>query len=400
MQKPSQEVTYKQFEFWRESIFALIRLFVAVIISLVIMKPLEIKIFEDRLTSEIKNMADDQAKLDSAAIEQQFGVDRLSKEVSQARKDKEDLEIRLGQEPQTELYKSLSSEYQRCNQLLNHVRARVNPQIYNNEVLIERIRRENTVQVQLDGVMKWRLNSEGERRIADLNWQNRKLRNEIASQSADCNKISVDLRKQRTLYQNQLQSELSATSERIYKTAAEKDSAKINANTRAKTDAEVRSASFKGTLVTQIEALGRLTARDSTLRIVSFFIMLIFIAIETAPILAKIISKRGDYDEMLDLEKYKLWVRQQYIKSKINSEINRGLEELKEIDAKARSIVQSREQAYVQLSSSKIKSQLKKELENNEALLSMISAAQRDIAAEIVKQWKEKELSKLNKINI
>ena len=115
MQKPSQEVTYKQFEFWRESLFALIRLGVAVIISMVIMKPLEIKIFEDRLFAEIKNMDDDQARLDSTAIERKHGVGGLTKEIDQARTDKQELESKLGQEPPTETYKVLKEEYQQSN---------------------------------------------------------------------------------------------------------------------------------------------------------------------------------------------------------------------------------------------------------------------------------------------
>ncbi|MEZ4926904.1 MAG: DUF4407 domain-containing protein [Saprospiraceae bacterium] len=399
MQKPSQEVTYKQFEYWRETLFAAIRLIVAVIISLVIMKPLEIKIFEDRLAAEIKNMDDDQAKLDSVAIERKYGVGDLTKVIDQARADKDELEGKLGQEPPTEVYKNLKDDYQVCNQKLTQVRAKNAPQIKQNNIAIERVRREFTVQMEINGEMKWRLNSEGENKIKDLNWAIRQLNNEIAAQGRECNNISNEMRNEREKYQNQIQQDLAATRERISKNEIEKDSAKVKATIQAKSDTEIRAMSFKGTLVTQIEALGRLTAKDTTMRLVSLFIMLIFIAIETAPILAKLIAKRGDYDEILDMEKHKIWVRQQYAKSKINSEINRGLEELKIIDDKARKLVQAREQVFVQMSSSKLKSQLQKELENNEALLSMISEAQKEIAAEVVRQWKEQELEKLKNQN-
>jgi hypothetical protein len=395
MQKPSQEVTYKEFEFWRESLFAAIRLGVAVIISLVIMKPLEIKIFEDRLVAEIKNMDDDQAKLDSSAIERKFGVGGLTKEIDQARADKVELEGKLGQEPPTEIYQNLKNDYQQCNQILTQIRAKNNPQISQNNGAIERARREFTVQMEINGEMKWRLNSEGERKIADLNWTNRQLNNEISTQSGKCNSIASEMRKEREQYQSQIQQDLVATRGRISKNETAKDSAKVKANIQAKGDEEIRAISFKGTLVTQIEALGRLTSKDGTMRLVSLFIMLIFIAIETAPILAKLIAKRGDYDELLDMEKHKIWIRQQYTKSKINAEINRGLEELKAIDEKARKVVEARENAFVEMSSQKIKLQLQKELENNEALLTMISEAQKEIAALVVQQWKDQELQKL-----
>lgn len=399
MQKPSQDVTWKDFEFWREFLFAAIRLIVAVIISLVIMKPLEIKIFEDRLATEIKNMDDDQAKLDSAVIAGKFGtvMSDITEEIDQARADKKDLEGKLDKEPPTEIYKNLKDDYQSCNQKLKQVRAENDTQIKRNNEAIKRVRKEFTVQMEIDGELKWRLNSEGERKIDNLHWANKQLKNEIAAQDSKCRSISNRMRKEREKYNSRIQQELDVTQERISKNEIEKDSTEVKVSHQAKSDAEIRARSFQGTLVTQIEALGRLTSKDGTMWSVSLFIMLIFIAIETAPILAKLIAKRGDYDEILDMEKHKIWVRHQYAKSKINSEINRGLEELKIIDEKARKVAQAREQAFFEMSSSKIESQLKKELENNEVLLSMISKAQKEIAAEVVEQWRETELKKLKR---
>ena len=287
-------------------------------------------------------------------------------------------------------------EYQKSNELLDQIKSRNNPKITQNNAAIDRAKKEFTVQMEINGELRWRLNNEGERKIADFNSNNRQLSSEIISQSSKCSQISSSMRKEREIYQAQIQQDITATRERIIKTSATKDSAKIKATVQAKKDETIRTISFKGTLVTQIEALGRLTAKDGTMRLVSLFIMLIFIAIETAPILAKLIAKRGDYDELLDLERHKIWVNHQYTKSTINSEINRGLEELKAVDEKARKVVEAREQAFVQMSSQKIQLQLQKELENNEALLSMISEAQKEIAALVVQQWKEEELKKLN----
>lgn len=396
MQKPSQDVTYKEFEFWRESLFALIRLGIAVIISLVIMKPLEIKIFEDRLAAEIKNMDDDQAKLDSTAIERKYNVGDMTKEIDQARTDKLELEGKLGQEPQTETYKALKQEYSKANELLNQVRAKNSPLISQNNALIDRVKKESTVQMEINGEWKWRLNNEGQNKIAELNSRNSQLGGEIVSQSSKCSQILSNMRKEREVYQSEIQKDIVATRERISKTNMAKDSAKVKATVQAQKDETIRTISFKGTLVTQIEALGRLTAKDGTMRLVSLFIMLIFICIETAPILAKLIAKRSDYDELLDLERHKIWVNHQYTKSRINSEINRGLDELKAVDEKTRKAVEAREEAFVEMSTQKIKLQLQAELENNEALLSEISKAQREIAALVVKQWKEQELEKLN----
>ena len=49
----------------------------------------------------------------------------------------------------------------------------------------------------------------------------------------------------------------------------------------------------------RLEALSRLTQGSSSLWLANLFIIFLFIAIETAPVLVKLISSRGPYDHML-----------------------------------------------------------------------------------------------------
>ena len=53
-------------------------------------------------------------------------------------------------------------------------------------------------------------------------------------------------------------------------------------------------------LASQLEALGRLSAKYSHIFLASLFILLLFIAIETAPIFVKLISHRSPYDFVLN----------------------------------------------------------------------------------------------------
>ena len=52
----------------------------------------------------------------------------------------------------------------------------------------------------------------------------------------------------------------------------------------------------------RLEALGRLTANSGAIWLASWFIILLFIAIETAPVFVKLISSRGPYDYLLASE--------------------------------------------------------------------------------------------------
>jgi Domain of unknown function (DUF4407) len=54
----------------------------------------------------------------------------------------------------------------------------------------------------------------------------------------------------------------------------------------------------------RLQALGRLTAKNGSLWLANLFIILLFIAIETAPVMVKLISSKGPYDFLLASEEY------------------------------------------------------------------------------------------------
>jgi hypothetical protein len=74
----------------------------------------------------------------------------------------------------------------------------------------------------------------------------------------------------------------------------------------------------------RIEALDRLTAQSSAIALAHWFILLLFIAIETAPVFVKLISSKGPYDNLLNTEEHKF--RSQEIESvaKINAQVKDG----------------------------------------------------------------------------
>lgn len=63
---------------------------------------------------------------------------------------------------------------------------------------------------------------------------------------------------------------------------------------------QVSIAAFDG-LAARMNALNMLTQESQAMAMANLFIMLLFIAIETAPIFVKLISPRGPYDEFLEL---------------------------------------------------------------------------------------------------
>jgi hypothetical protein len=54
----------------------------------------------------------------------------------------------------------------------------------------------------------------------------------------------------------------------------------------------------------RLEALSRLTAQSSAIRWANWFIILLFVTIETAPVVVKLISSKGPYDNLLKIEEH------------------------------------------------------------------------------------------------
>lgn len=57
-------------------------------------------------------------------------------------------------------------------------------------------------------------------------------------------------------------------------------------------------------LASRIDALGRLTEKSQPIAVANIFIMLLFIAVETAPIFVKLIAHKGPYDHILKVNEY------------------------------------------------------------------------------------------------
>ena len=66
---------------------------------------------------------------------------------------------------------------------------------------------------------------------------------------------------------------------------------------------QVQESQLTG-LASRIEALDRLTKKSEAINIAHLFILLLFLAVETAPIFVKLISQRGPYDFVLKQEEY------------------------------------------------------------------------------------------------
>ncbi len=122
-----------------------------------------------------------------------------------------------------------------------------------------------------------------------------------------------------------------------------------------------------------LEAMDEVSNERVTLRIARWLITLLFILIEIAPVLFKMMSERGPYDDIVDRIKYEIKVKQLQIQSNLNQEVN----------------------TEVRIHSEKFDQKFIAELHANKELLDAISKAQYEIAVVAIEKWKQEEITKI-----
>jgi hypothetical protein len=134
-------------------------------------------------------------------------------------------------------------------------------------------------------------------------------------------------------------------------------------------------------LLARLEAHSYLAAHNSAIAWASAFLILLFILLETAPLIAKLLSRRGPYDEIYDASEHRVFVRERKTISDINDEANTDVSLSRQQSA-------GRVAAELELSRSTMASL--------ETLASEeLREARMEIARLIVEQWKRAELANL-----
>lgn len=122
-----------------------------------------------------------------------------------------------------------------------------------------------------------------------------------------------------------------------------------------------------------MKAFHELEEDDTSTYIASWFIMLLFIIIETAPTFFKMMMEDGPYDDLLNAEKHRVRVLSQKQISDINDEIN----------------------TEVQISTQKNQERLNAEVLANKKLMDRIAKAQAELLQTAIDRWRAEELEKI-----
>lgn len=136
-------------------------------------------------------------------------------------------------------------------------------------------------------------------------------------------------------------------------------------------------------LPARLEALGNISSFGNSIWWASLVITLLFIVLETAPVIIKVLTKRGPYDEKLDAIEYQIYIEE----SKKIDMLNREINEYMKLANNAAKLSGS-----IKLDAEKDK--LEVELRNNKDLLNKLADYQQDLANIYADAWYQEEKAK------
>lgn len=139
----------------------------------------------------------------------------------------------------------------------------------------------------------------------------------------------------------------------------------------------------RGGFLERFKALNQLASEDDSIKNATRFLIILLTLIETAPVVIKLLARRGPYDDLIEAVEHKTHIAKKKELSDFNSEINKELEHF-EANSEARWLLDE------QLRRSALTLDQIHDLASHE-----LREAQSEIAKATVSAWKRKELQEI-----
>lgn len=384
-------------EGFRELLFVGIRMMVAVLVSLVISKPIEVKLFAGRLESVLSQMEAEQAKSDSTRLATDPGTVIIKDNIERLSTSKSILEKRIASGEKSAEYIRLAKEHDDCIVRITPERDNAYRSINRFNIMI-RDKERNEVIASAPSTVALINNWKREISIAN---------SKIHSLEAPCSMLASDMSTEKKRFAQQLKDDYQKQESRIQELSTELVEATDKTLELDSELAERRKNSFGNSIIPQIQALEKLKGQDMAMWWASTLITLLFITIELAPVLAKLLCQRGPYDDALEAYEARYWLDTQAETASRINEINGIGENLQaRLEAERAAIEQDKldlleereaiRTAKVTLTTKKHAAAIEKELSSYSELVEKIAAAQKEIALAQVELWKKDQLNKLS----
>jgi len=149
---------------------------------------------------------------------------------------------------------------------------------------------------------------------------------------------------------------------------------------------EVKNRYSERDILINIKALNEIKTKDETVNLIGWFITVLFLLIETAPVIVKILSKKGVYEATILAKHNELMLRQRAKMIADRQDLDKFTDEHKKLN-----------DLEVEMKVKKEKSRIGAELTANESMNAYIIKKQSQLSKIKVDKWYDEELTKFNK---
>lgn len=370
--------------FRKDFLHALPRIVLAVIIALTISKPIEVKLFENRLSQQISENKKDKMESNAADFDRIYGVDSKEADIRQTESEKDRLEEELN------TYPPYIQEKERELEELKRRKADAIRNIEREQKAMNDLCIEDNYEHIWDSITqspkRTHLKPEPRAKYNTHLTNRKRYQNDSVGLTADISqkKAEIDTAKREYILSKQKEIANADSVLKIQKQslADAKESAK-DGNDKANYVAEI---AYRNNFVTQLEALSDLKEANikdgdseiviaekkkqaRTFTLISLALTLLFLCIELAPMLTKLIISRGAYDDLIDAADYELTNTAHDSKLKTDTQIR--------------------------ISSGQYEAECKANVAANEALMNRISEVQVELLNTAIEEWRKEELEKI-----
>jgi len=351
----------KKGEWWNQLLTALPRLLMAFVLAITISKPLELRLFQDAVNKSMGEISD--ASISGCESDWNTERDKHAKRKSELEKERK--------QKTEEIYNKdgIYNDFVKKQDDLKSINNGKQNSINQNNPIIARGTSYPIVGYREDGSPIKTV-----KRTADAinaKKENESLKQSITENNIKINEIETEKIERKKTLKTQVETTEAQYSKQINGVQQQID----DHNTKRSgfiADCTSRSKNAKD-LPAQLQALSKLTKENESIAWASLLITLLFVILETAPVVVKLLSSKGTYEEILETKEYAISMKQKIKISNLNDEIN----------------------TVLKISTEKNKNKLDAELKGNSELLNEIALAQADIAKVAIAKWKDDEIAKL-----
>jgi hypothetical protein len=293
----------KEGKSWQEFGMALPRLILAVLISLVITKPIEVELFANQINSELYSYVADLEKDATHTLDHKLGLDSIRSEMVRLDSMRHDYKDRKSSRPNSFTYDEASGEYRTAKQRYDSLANLYLPLIKANKAarnnLWTQYGRKETVSDEAGNTReRWVLPPQYQTRNVSLYSQSKQYEETLGEAEKDLQSVEKVRQSARQEFSESVEEELTMLQTR----RDELNDARIEAEAMRKAelpDALEKARKYGVGFPAKIQALERMKEHDSSIWWMSNMIVLLFIMLETSPVFVKLITKRGPYDYLL-----------------------------------------------------------------------------------------------------